>query len=68
VIGRNPSEFAKTGKAKVAAAGRDTARYPVESVSWFEAIEFCESLSRATADWTAARATTNYTAAGSITS
>jgi formylglycine-generating enzyme required for sulfatase activity len=39
VTGRNPSKFQTSG--------RDTSRRPVESVSWQEAIEFCNALSEA---------------------
>ena len=41
--GGNPSHFAgnRTGKAK----GLDTKRFPVDSVSWAEAVEFCNRAS-----------------------
>jgi len=38
VLGRNPSSF-KT------VSGQDTKLFPVEMVSWFDAIEFCNALS-----------------------
>ncbi|MCX7426119.1 MAG: SUMF1/EgtB/PvdO family nonheme iron enzyme [Planctomycetia bacterium] len=45
VIGKNPSEYSSTGKGKDAVAGQDTKRFPVELVSWHEAVEFCRTLS-----------------------
>ena len=42
---RSPSWFAGTGGGKQKAAG-DTARYPVEQVSWFDAVAFCNALSK----------------------
>ena len=45
VMGCNPSEFSAAGKAKASAKGLDTSQFPVDSVSWFDAIEFCNKLS-----------------------
>ncbi len=45
VMGANPSKFSPEGQGRQAVAGQDTARYPVESVSWQEAVEFCRRLS-----------------------
>jgi formylglycine-generating enzyme required for sulfatase activity len=45
VIGKNPGSFSATGKSKDKVAGQDTKRFPVESVSWDEAVEFCRKLS-----------------------
>jgi formylglycine-generating enzyme required for sulfatase activity len=45
VTKRNPSWFAKTGGGKDKAEG-DTSRYPVEQVTWFDALDFCNRLSK----------------------
>jgi formylglycine-generating enzyme required for sulfatase activity len=45
VMGVNPSWFAATGRGKDQVEGVDTARFPVESVSWEDAVAFCEKLS-----------------------
>ena len=45
VMGMNPSEFAPTGARKDSVVGLDTARFPVEMVSWNDAAEFCAKLS-----------------------
>ena len=38
VLNRNPSEFQKV-------LGQDDSRFPVQAVTWFDAIEFCNALS-----------------------
>ncbi|MDZ4820998.1 MAG: formylglycine-generating enzyme family protein [Planctomycetota bacterium] len=47
VTGKNPSSFSATGKGKEKAkvAGKDTANFPVESLSWFDMVLFCNKLS-----------------------
>ena len=45
VVGTNPSAFSATGQNKDRVAGQDTKRYPVETVSWDDAVEFCRRLS-----------------------
>ena len=45
VTGKNPSDFSPTGKAKDNMEGRDAKRFPVENVSWDDAVEFCRKLS-----------------------
>ena len=50
VMGANPSWFSATGKGKDKAAGQDTKRFPVECVSWDDAVEFCRKLSEMPAE------------------
>ena len=45
VMGTDPSEFSVTGKSKEKVAGQDTKRFPVDSVSWDDCVEFCRKLS-----------------------
>jgi|GEM_PF-1245219 len=45
VAGKNPSHFATTGPGKDVIVGMDTATFPVDRVTWYDAVEFCEQLS-----------------------
>ena len=45
VMGKNPSYFSLTGGGADQVGGQLTAQYPVENVSWFDAIRFCNKLS-----------------------
>jgi len=45
LMGVNPSGFAPNGSGKGAVEGLDTSLHPVETVSWFDAVDFCNKLS-----------------------
>ena len=45
IMGQNPSYFAATGDGKDRVAGHPTEQSPVENVSWFDAVSFCNTLS-----------------------
>jgi formylglycine-generating enzyme required for sulfatase activity/mono/diheme cytochrome c family protein len=46
VMGKNPSGFSAGGRKKeMVKAFKDTRRFPVEQVSWDNAVDFCEKLS-----------------------
>ena len=45
VMNRQPSWFSPTGEGKDKTAKYKTSRFPVDSVTWYDAIEFCNRLS-----------------------
>jgi formylglycine-generating enzyme required for sulfatase activity/serine/threonine protein kinase len=45
VMGVNPSYFARTGGGREKVAGLDTRTFPVEGVTWDDAVTFCTRLS-----------------------
>jgi len=45
VMGNNPSHFSANGGGKDRVAGQSTNKFPVENVSWLEAIQFSNKLS-----------------------
>ena len=45
VMGFNRSAFAPTGQNRQAVTGMNTAEFPVERLTWFDAISFCNRLS-----------------------
>jgi uncharacterized protein (TIGR02996 family) len=55
VMGNNPSWFSPTGRFSDRVEGQDTRRFPVESVSWDDAVEFCRKLSELPAEKRAGR-------------
>jgi formylglycine-generating enzyme required for sulfatase activity/serine/threonine protein kinase len=45
VTGQNPSWFSSTGGGKAAVSAESTDQHPVETVSWFDVVRFCNLLS-----------------------
>jgi formylglycine-generating enzyme required for sulfatase activity len=45
VMGSNPAGFSATGQHKDRVAGQDTKQFPVDCVSWDDAVDFCRKLS-----------------------
>jgi formylglycine-generating enzyme required for sulfatase activity len=45
VLGRNTSYFSAVGAGNKSVAGLNTNRLPVERVTWYDAVEFCNKLS-----------------------
>jgi formylglycine-generating enzyme required for sulfatase activity len=45
VTGENPSSLSASGMYREKVVGIDTSRFPVETVSWNDAVAFCEKLS-----------------------
>ncbi len=45
VMGYNPSDFSAKGGWGTKVVGLDTSSFPVEQVSWFDCVEFCNKLS-----------------------
>jgi serine/threonine-protein kinase len=46
VTGTNPSTFGPKGHQRASVAKLDTGRHPVESISWLDAVRFCNELSK----------------------
>jgi formylglycine-generating enzyme required for sulfatase activity len=45
IMGTNPSWFSSAGGGRAAVGGLDTSDFPVEMMTWNEAVEFCKKLS-----------------------
>lgn len=46
VLKRNPSYFSIEGTGNRQVTGKDVASFPVEFVTWYDAVEFCNALSK----------------------
>ena len=47
IMGTNPSFFCSTGLGKAKVVGKDTSRFPVDNINWYEGVLFCNKLSLA---------------------
>ncbi len=47
IMGKNPSYFCATGEGKSRVSGQQTAEFPVEQVSYDDALEFCKKFTEA---------------------
>jgi formylglycine-generating enzyme required for sulfatase activity len=45
VMAENPSHFSRTGRGRDKVKGRSTDDYPVDNISWLDAVRFCNILS-----------------------
>jgi formylglycine-generating enzyme required for sulfatase activity len=45
IMPANPSWFCSTGTGKERVRGQVTGKFPVESITWFDAVQFCNQLS-----------------------
>jgi formylglycine-generating enzyme required for sulfatase activity len=45
IMDRNPASFSTRGVRSAAVENQDTSQLPVETVSWFDAVQFCQRLS-----------------------
>ncbi len=55
LTGDNPSQFSAAGIYKDRVAGQDTRRFPVENISWDQAVEFCKKLAEVPTEKVAGR-------------
>lgn len=45
LMGRNPAYFSSTGGGKAKVSGMNTSQFPIETVTWYDCVEFCNKLS-----------------------
>jgi uncharacterized protein (TIGR02996 family) len=55
IVGNNPSAYSSTGSQKQRVARMSTRRFPVEHISWHDAVSFCRRLSQRSAEKQAGR-------------